>query len=67
MILEKLFIDNHLYIDLLNFLKNKKNPSNYEKLFRTLENFETTHNSEMRLLAEQFKNIDPSMSAMQKW
>lgn len=52
MILEKLFIDNHLYIDLLNFLKNKSNPANYEKLFRTLENFETTHNFEMRLLAD---------------
>lgn len=52
MILEKLFMENHLYANLLCFLKNKNNSLNYEKLFRTLENFETPHNYEMRLLAD---------------
>ncbi|CAD8048428.1 unnamed protein product [Paramecium primaurelia] len=56
-ILEKLFIDHHLYQVLQEFIKNKKNPLIYEKLFRTLENFETTHKVEMKLLADQFKDI----------
>ncbi|CAK87971.1 unnamed protein product (macronuclear) [Paramecium tetraurelia] len=56
-ILEKLFIDHHLYQVLQEFNKNKKNPLIYEKLFRTLENFETPHKVEMKLLADQFKDI----------
>ncbi|CAD8137679.1 unnamed protein product [Paramecium octaurelia] len=56
-ILEKLFIDHHFYQVLQEFIKNKKNPLIYEKLFRSLENFETPHKMEMKLLADQFKDL----------
>ncbi|CAD8059871.1 unnamed protein product [Paramecium sonneborni] len=56
-ILEKLFIDHHLYQVLQEFLKNKKNSLIYEKLFRTIETFETAHKLEMKLLGDQFKDI----------
>ncbi|CAK85485.1 unnamed protein product (macronuclear) [Paramecium tetraurelia] len=65
-ILSKLFTENHLYQALLNFIKNKNDLSIYEKLFRTLELFETTHNVEMRLLADQFKNISNTLNQQQK-
>ncbi|CAD8044466.1 unnamed protein product [Paramecium primaurelia] len=65
-ILEKLFVDNHLYQVLLNFIKNKNDLSIFEKLFRTLEVFETTHNVEMRLLADQFQNISNTLNQQQK-
>ncbi|CAD8053700.1 unnamed protein product [Paramecium sonneborni] len=65
-ILEKLFIDHHLEKELLNFVKNKNDISICEKLFRTLEVFETTHNVEMKLLADQFKNISNTLSQQQK-
>ncbi|CAD8061685.1 unnamed protein product [Paramecium sonneborni] len=65
-ILEKLFIDNHLKTVLLNFVKNKNDLSIYEKLFRTLEVFETTHSVEMKLLADQFKNVSNTLNQQQK-